>query len=162
MSHSKKIVLLGHFGVGKTSLIRRYVDQAFSEDYIVTLGVQVKKKTLEIAGIKINIIIWDLEGNTSVSKARKSYLLGSHGFVYVFDVSRPETYEHLSSEIALLRESFPGLPIQVIGNKKDLIVDKEMQDFFKSEKFSKTIFTSAKEDQNVADAFIEITKKTIV
>jgi len=161
MSHSKKIVLLGHFGVGKTSLIRRYVDQAFSEDYIVTLGVQVKKKTLEIAGTTVNVIIWDLEGNTSVSKARKSYLLGSHGFIYVFDVSRPETYEHLSSEIALLREAFPHLPIQVIGNKKDLIVDKEMQDFFKSEKFGKTIFTSAKEDQNVADAFIEITKKTI-
>ena len=48
MNVSKKIVLVGHFGVGKTSLVRRYVDSAFSEDYLVTLGVQVKKKTVDL------------------------------------------------------------------------------------------------------------------
>ena len=48
MSSAKKIVILGQFGVGKTSLTRRFVDQAFSEDYLVTLGVQIKKKTLTL------------------------------------------------------------------------------------------------------------------
>ena len=60
MSISKKIVMLGHFGVGKTSLVRRYVDSAFSEDYLVTMGVQVKKREIEFQGETIKLIIWEI------------------------------------------------------------------------------------------------------
>ena len=57
MEVSKKIVLIGHFGVGKTSLVRRYVDSAFSEDYLVTLGVQVKKKQIEKSIFRPKIMV---------------------------------------------------------------------------------------------------------
>ena len=57
MSSAKKIVILGQFGVGKTSLTRRFVDQAFSEDYLVTLGVQIKKKTLSARITSNNICV---------------------------------------------------------------------------------------------------------
>lgn len=73
MAQTKKIVILGHFGVGKTSLIRRYVDSAFSEDYLVTVGVHVKKKEIDLHDEKVTLIIWDIEGNTAIDKARKSY-----------------------------------------------------------------------------------------
>ena len=66
MATVKKIVLLGHFGVGKTSLVRRYIDSAFSEDYLVTVGVHVKKKDVVVNDEPVTLIIWDIEGNNSI------------------------------------------------------------------------------------------------
>tara|TARA_R110002072_G_scaffold22615_1_gene79228 strand:+ start:41883 stop:42368 length:486 start_codon:yes stop_codon:yes gene_type:complete len=161
MSLSKKIVLLGHFGVGKTSLVRRFVDSAFSEDYIVTMGVQVKKKEVEVGGQKIKLIIWDIEGNTSISKARKSYLIGSQGFIYVYDVTRPETFENLSSEKQYLNEIFPGVPVCSVGNKSDLIDSDQKENFIRNKIFENSIFTSAKTGENVERIFLEIAKNVI-
>ena len=160
MSKSKKIVMLGHFGVGKTSLVRRFVDSDFSEDYLVTLGVHVKKKEVEINGESINLIIWDIEGNTSISKARKSYLVGSHGFLYVFDVTRPETFENIKEEMNFLNENYPKVPVCKIGNKSDLIVSEEVKDFFNKEDFKDCDFTSAKVGDNVENVFLKISKLT--
>ena len=92
MPQSRKVVLVGHFGVGKTSLIRRFIDDAFDENYLVTVGVHVKKKVMNYQGDEITLVIWDIEGKTSVADARRSYLIGAHGFIFVFDISRPQTY----------------------------------------------------------------------
>ena len=161
MSRSKKIVLLGHFGVGKTSLVRRFVDNDFSEDYLVTLGVHVKKKELKINDDDFTLIIWDIEGNTSISKARKSYLVGSHGFLYVFDVTRPETFENIKNEMNFLAENYPNIPICKIGNKSDLIVSEKVREFFKQDDFKDCDFTSAKVGENVENVFTKISKLTM-
>ena len=161
MTHSKKIVLLGHFGVGKTSLVRQFVESAFSEDYLVTVGVHVKKKTVEVDKNEINLIIWDIEGNSSIDKARKSYLLGTHGFIYVFDITRPETYEHISGEIAFLSENYPSIPMCIVGNKADLFTEEFTPDFFKDEHFNQCFFTSAKTGKNVTEIFQEIALQTL-
>lgn len=161
MPLSKKIVLLGHFGVGKTSLVRQYVDGAFSEDYLVTIGVQVKKKDLEVNKTQISLIIWDVEGNMAISRGRKSYLLGSHGFVYVFDVTRPETFENLVSEILYLKENYPSIPVIIVGNKSDLIDSDHVKEFFQKQEFKDCHFTSAKNGDNVDLVFMEITKEMI-
>lgn len=158
MSLSRKIVMLGHFGVGKTSLVRRYVESTFSEDYLVTLGVHVKKKEVELGDKKITLIIWDIEGNTSISKARSSYLIGSHGFLYVFDVNRQETFENLDGEMKFLSENYPDIPICIIGNKSDLIASENVKEFFKQDKFKDCVFTSAKNGENVENVFEIITK----
>lgn len=161
MSLSKKIVMLGHFGVGKTSLVRRFVDSAFSEDYLVTLGVHVKRREVEIDGEKIVLILWDIEGNTSISKARTSYLLGSHGFVYVFDVTRPETFENLTEEMDFLKENYSKVPVTVVGNKSDLITSEHVEEFFKQDAFKDCEFTSAKEGENVENVFLKLTKQLL-
>lgn len=160
MSLPKKIVMLGHFGVGKTSLVRRFVESDFSEDYLVTLGVHVKKKEVEIDNQNITLIIWDIEGNTSIDRARKSYLSGSHGFLYVFDVSRPETFENLEKEMLFLNENYPKIPVCKIGNKSDLIESEAVKQFFNQENFKDCDFTSAKNDENVENVFLKITKLT--
>jgi len=78
MQKSKKIVILGHFGVGKTSLIRRFVNDSFSDNYKVTIGVHITKKVVELnADETISLIIWDLEGTDEVQMIRNSYLLGT-------------------------------------------------------------------------------------
>ena len=157
-SQSKKIVILGHFGVGKTSLVRRFVESTFSEDYLVTLGVQVKKKVVTLENDEVTLIIWDVEGNSSLTQARKSYLTGTHGFLYVFDVSRPETFENLSDEMTFLEENYPSIPVCKIGNKSDLLLSENAQEFFEQERFKEVDFTSAKEGNNVETVFQKITK----
>jgi len=161
MTHSKKIVILGHFGVGKTSLVRQFVESAFSEDYLVTVGVHVKKKTVEIESKTINLILWDIEGNTSIKKARESYLLGTHGFIYVFDVTHPETYENIANEMAFLSEKYPHIPVDVVGNKADLFTEEFTSDFFKDKHFSQCLFTSAKTGENVVEVFKKIALQTL-
>jgi small GTP-binding protein len=158
MEITKKIVLLGHFGVGKTSLVRRFIESDFSEDYLVTLGVHVKKKKVQINDQSYTLIIWDIEGNTSIDRARKSYLIGSHGFLYVFDVSRPETFENLEKEMLFLKEYHPKAAVCIVGNKTDLIESEVKEQFFKQEKFKDCDFTSAKNDENVENVFLKITK----
>ncbi|MFV9551261.1 Rab family GTPase [Algibacter sp. PT7-4] len=122
MAISKKIVLIGHFGVGKTSLIRRFVENTFTEDYKVTIGVHISKKTITIPdNEQVSLIIWDLEGQDDIKKTRPSYLLGTNGFIYVFDLSRPVTFKNLSAEIQFLKENFSTTPIKIVGNKVDLV-----------------------------------------
>lgn len=161
MSLPQKIVILGHFGVGKTSLVRQFVESQFSEDYLVTVGVHVKKKELVINHKKVTLILWDIEGNTSVDKARPSYLLGTNGFLYVFDVSRPETYENLQEQITYLNTKFPKAPVTVIANKCDTFNDDLTQHFFETPQFHNCIFTSAKTGENVEEAFIQLTTKLL-
>jgi len=161
MTHIKKIVFLGHFGVGKTSLIRRFVESEFSEDYLVTVGVHVKKKDVVINNETVSLIIWDIEGNTSINKARSSYLLGSDGFIYVFDVGRPETYKDLPDEMKYLQAHFKDIPVCKVGNKSDLFKGEFTEDFFKEQIYKGCIFTSAKTGENVEAIFTKIAQELL-
>jgi small GTP-binding protein len=60
MNNSRKVVLVGHFGVGKSSLVRRFVQNTFSDNYIVTIGVHILKKEIKINDLDLTLIIWDL------------------------------------------------------------------------------------------------------
>jgi len=160
MSSPKKIVLLGHFGVGKTSLMRRFIDDTFSEDYKVTLGVQIQKKEVELKSTKkTSLIIWDVEGNTTVKKARLSYLLGSNGFIYVFDATRIDTFNALNEEIEFLKENYPDAKIKVIGNKIDLVGKQSLIDILAQKKINYDYLTSAKSGENVNHMFQELAQE---
>ena len=158
MNLTKKIVILGHFGVGKTSLIRRFTDNEFKSDYKATIGVQVRKKDVEINGNIVSLVIWDLEGTPCISETRRSYLLGSSGFIYVFDLSRPETYENILSDKAYLKENYGNIPVVIVGNKKDLVEMETMAVFFKSRYIDINTFTSAKTGNGVNEAFSDLSE----
>ncbi len=162
MNISKKIVLLGHFGVGKTSLIRRFVDNEFDTNYQVTIGVQVKKKEVKIDNHSVSLLIWDIEGNTSIEKARKTYLMGSSGFIYVFDLNRPETFENISSEIEYLEKNFPNKPVLIIGNKEDLVDSNEKKEYFTANEIHVDYYSSAKSGKEVNEMFNDISKKLLL
>ncbi|WP_378185845.1 Rab family GTPase [Aquimarina sp. W85] len=160
MISSKKVVLLGHFGVGKTSLFRRFIDDAFSEDYKVTLGVQIKKKVVQLPnGNDLSMIIWDTEGHTDIEDTRKSYLLGSHAFIYVFDITREETYKNIHQDLAYLTKIHAKVLIKVIGNKIDLIKEKTAKDQLKALAIDVDCFTSAKTNKNVYEFFSDLAKE---
>lgn len=154
MTVSKKIVLIGHFGVGKTSLIRRFVKNTFSEDYKVTIGVHISKKTVITPDNKsISFIIWDLEGQDDIKKTRPSYLLGTSGFIYVFDLSRPTTFENLNSELNFLKENYPNIPVKVVGNKMDLVNRAHLQQYDETFSHLVDVFVSAKTGSKVESLF---------
>ncbi|PIB32996.1 GTP-binding protein [Gaetbulibacter sp. 5U11] len=163
MKISKKIVLIGHFGVGKSSLIRRFVENTFTEDYKVTIGVHILKKevTLPKSNDDITLVIWDLEGNDDITNTRPSYLIGTNGFLYVFDMTRPATYQNIEVDLDYIKDRYPKTPIKVIGNKKDLVTNE----FIKQNKdvFGRFVdfYTSAKSGTNVDDVFTNLAQAVI-
>ncbi|AXT57612.1 GTP-binding protein [Aquimarina sp. MMG015] len=160
MKLSKKVVLLGHFGVGKTSLFRRFIDNEFSEDYKVTLGVQIKKKVIEMPdGRELSMIIWDTEGHTDIEDTRKSYLLGSNAFIYVFDLTRIDTYKDLNQDLEYLSKNHPKVKVKVIGNKLDLVNEKDVTKKFEELNITVDCLTSAKTNKNVQDFFTDLAKE---
>ena len=80
---SRKVAILGQYGVGKSSLIRQFVHRKFSEKYLTTIGVKIDKKVMDLDGVELTMIIWDIAGETNQSKIPKSYQLGAHGVLYV-------------------------------------------------------------------------------
>ncbi len=159
---SKKVVLLGHFGVGKTSLIRRFVEDIFSEDYKVSIGVHILKKEVVITEEEqVSLILWDLEGTDNIENFRKSYLLGSHAFIYVFDASRPSTYKNLPDDVAYLEKNYSRSLIEVVGNKVDLIETNTLKEILSEAKIECNYLTSAKTGDNVNEMFSTLAKDLI-
>lgn len=157
MQSSKKIVVLGHFGVGKTSLIRRFVTDTFSDNYKVTIGVHITKKVVEISVNKtISLILWDLEGTDDINSIRQSYLLGTHGAVFVFDISRPSTFQHLNEDVKLVAEKMPKVPLMVVGNKSDLVEETESKNLLEEHAISVDFLTSAKTGSAVNELFLKL------
>lgn len=162
MKTSKKIILLGHFGVGKSSLIRQFVENTFTSDYKVTIGVHILKKEVTLAPEeKISLIIWDLEGYDDIKKTRASYLLGTHGFIYVFDVTRPATFENLKDDITYLTNQYANTPLKVVGNKADLVTKSYLKENKDTFGVAPDFFTSAKTGDKVDDLFTTLAKELV-
>lgn len=153
MTNSKKVVLVGHFGVGKSSLIRRYVNDIFSDDYKVTIGVHIFKKTIALENNDLTLILWDIEGKDDITEVRKSHLLGTSGFIYVFDPTRESTFKNISSELDFLNSNFPKAAVLTVANKSDLVDEAS---FIKDHEVAVNFFASAKTNSNVELIFKEL------
>lgn len=150
---SKKIILLGHFGVGKTSLIQRFVHTRFSEQYLTTIGVKIDKKEVVIGETRLNMLIWDIAGTGDQLEAPKSYLLGSKGVIYVTDLSRPSTYVKLETELEKIQSLIPGISLITVANKKDLFSPEELAEKLKDYPFDPNFLASAKTGESVEELF---------
>lgn len=160
MAISKKIILVGHFGVGKTSLVKRFVEEKFSEQYITTIGVKIDKKVVMVNEVEVKLLIWDIAGEEAQRKIPQSYRLGAHGVLYVFDLNRPSTYQHLSEEIQELQSVLPDVPVRILGNKIDLIDDALLAQL-KKEITLPFDATSAKTGEHVEEAFVSLAQLTL-
>jgi small GTP-binding protein len=116
----KKICMLGGFSVGKTSLVRRYVASIFSETYLTTVGVKIDKKTVDLSGRTVNLILWDLAGEDDIASLRMSYLRGAAGYVLVADGTRPSTLDVALSLRQRVETEYGSLPFVLLLNKNDL------------------------------------------
>lgn len=119
----KKICLLGAFGVGKTSLVRRYVDTIFSDAYLTTVGVKIDKKVLTLGTEPLALILWDIAGEDDMAAVRLSYLRGAAGYLLVVDGTRPETLETAASIQSRVNAEVGRIPFLALLNKADLVED---------------------------------------
>ena len=124
---SNEIVLkfnsVGSYSVGKTSLIRRYTENTFSEDYLPTLGVDITvKRGIIIDAKPIRLVLMDTAGEEKFGSLRKTYFEGSLGCIAVYDITRPETLKNLDRWLKEYRGvAGDDKRISVIGNKLDLV-----------------------------------------
>lgn len=154
----KKVVLVGHFGVGKSSLVQRFVHQQFSEKYLTTIGVKIDKKVVQIEDVSVKMMLWDIAGESVAMKIPKKYLTGAHGIMYVFDLSREETYSSIQEDLFEVNKTLPDAKMVVLGNKADLVNPSAIEALREIiEVDFKT--TSAKSGDNVEDSFFQLAKE---
>ncbi|MEM9921727.1 MAG: Rab family GTPase [Bacteroidota bacterium] len=150
---SKKVILTGSFGVGKTSLFNQFIFNRFSDKYLTTIGVKVNKKLVEVDGREISILLWDIAGEVSQDKVPTSYFLGASGIIYVFDLSRPSTYKNIQSDLEYLNKLVQGCVVRIVGNKRDLISEEDIAGIQEEVSVPWDILTSAKTGENVETLF---------
>ncbi len=155
----KKICVLGGFGVGKTSLVKRYVESIFSESYLTTIGVKIDKKAVDLSDLIVNLILWDVAGEDDISTLRMSYLRGSAGYVLVADGTRPSTLEVALSLRQRVEADCGPLPFVLLVNKNDLqeqwaIRDADLEDLRRKGWWTRS--SSARTGEGVEDAFKDL------
>lgn len=155
----KKVVIVGHFGVGKTSLTKQFVSNIFSEKYLTTIGVNIEKKVIDTTQGTVNLILWDIAGEEDLDTIKTSYLKGAHAFILVTDLTREITYSKIDHDINYMQGIVGVIPHLVIGNKSDLL-SKEQVSNIKS-KFKIDYVSSAKSGENVNAFFSDIAEQLI-
>ena len=151
-----KVVLLGAPGVGKTSLVARYVHSVFSEHHKSTLGVKVDRKTVQVGEQSVTMLIWDMHGEAEGLDVPPSYYSGAMAGLVVFDSVRPETIEVARSLGDRLIQSSPDAMIRLVANKSDLV---DSSDAFTAEIDGAELHrTSAKSGDGVEELFVSVAR----
>ncbi len=170
-SIKRKVCLLGNPAVGKTSLIRKYIFDSFSDKYISTVGTKVSKKDIEIEIKKIDLkltltmMVWDILGQSGYRSLHSMFYKGASGALIVCDLTRRETYDSLKIWGDSLTEVTGEIPIVFLGNKKDMSdkYDFDPQSLKSISNNYKTFsfLTSAKSGLNVENAFSRLAQMIV-
>jgi len=162
-----KVLLLGDAGVGKTSLIMRFVHNKFKSDYLLTIGMNVYSYALDVDGYRVSLSIHDIGGQKRFETFRQIFYKGSSGALFVYDITREASLRHVSQWVnELQQECKQCKDLVLVGNKVDL---EELRAVpyeagkRQSEQLGATSFieTSALSGQNVMDAFKHLAKTMI-
>jgi small GTP-binding protein len=155
-----KLVFLGDSGVGKTSLVQRYVYDSMEPDVGRTIGAVLHVKMIEHEGAVHKLVIWDLGGGESFTHVREQYCANSAGAFFVFDRTRPETLMHIDEWLNALKVSPNDAVVVALENKIDLestITDDQIKALVEARGL-KLVKTSALDNTNVDQAFLEMLK----
>jgi small GTP-binding protein len=157
----RKVCLLGDGGVGKTSLVRRFVEDSFRDEYIVSFGTKVSKKVLDLGEVELTVMLWDILGQKSDDALHSAYYKGANGALLVCDVTRIQTVEHLNKWKESFLRAVPGAKIVLVANKADLDpkIDMEKLEAAAGILGGRVIMTSAKTGEGVEAAFLELGKR---
>ncbi|MGB5912812.1 MAG: Rab family GTPase [Promethearchaeia archaeon] len=162
-----KLILTGDFKVGKTSLIRRFVENNFKEDYISTIGVEISKKSIIMdENTKLNFVLWDIGGQIGqIRPYRQRFYEGANAAFIVVDRTR-DHLDSIKTWLDDIKDSVPrNIPIVIVGNKSDLnekiVITEEQIKVIAKHLDLHFIVTSAKTGENVNEAFLYIAYRFI-
>lgn len=167
-----KVCLVGDGGVGKTSLIRKYVFNEFDDRYLFTLGTNVSKKEITLPGgegqpVTVHMMIWDIMGQKDLAKLfTEQYFKGANAGIAVCDCTDDKTLDGLLGWIDGMREAAGQVPIIILANKVDLVDHKQIDDDRLKEIAegygASHYFSSAKTGENVEKAFMELARELVM
>src|SRR5580693_1713347 len=123
----KKVCMLGSFSVGKSSLVRRFVESMFDEQYHTTIGVKVDKKVVNANDEDLTLVLWDIYGEDVFQKMRMSYLRGMHGYLLVVDGTRRQTLDDALRLNDRVVSEIGKVPAVLALNKFDLTDQWEIE-----------------------------------
>ena len=159
-----KLLLIGNSGVGKSCLLLRFSDDTYSNDYISTIGVDFKIKTVELEGKTVKLQIWDTAGQERFRTITSSYYRGSHGIIIVYDITDQESFNGVKMWLQEIDRYATSTVLKLlVGNKSDL-TDKRVVEFDVAKEFAEAnnmpfLETSALDSTNVEEAFLTMAKQ---
>lgn len=156
----KKICMVGAFGVGKTSLVSRFVRSIFSEKYHTTVGVKIDKKVVQHPSGEVSLILWDLAGEDALTTVRPAHLKGTSGYILAIDGTRRSTLDSALDLQQRVQQAVGTVPFVCVANKSDLRESWEIQQSDLDDLASlgwKIVETSAKTGEAVEGVFRTLT-----
>jgi small GTP-binding protein len=168
-SHMLKMVALGNGAVGKTSCIKRYTEDSFSERYIATIGTTFALKTVNAVSptgstITARVVLWDLAGQPTYNELRRRYMAGSSMAIIVYDVTRPQTFLDIGEWFTKFITVCPNAVVAVVANKidrEDRLVPLEAGKMVTKWLDVLHYETSAKTGENINTLFTELVTRAI-
>ena len=161
-----KVLTAGEGGVGKTTLLHRYVEGKFSSETKMTIGVEFFLKELYIDGQKVMLQLWDFGGQERFRFLLESYVIGARGALLMFDLTRAMTLENIEQWVKICRKEDPNLPILFLGSKSDLtedicVEDDYIEEFKNHFNLYDYLKISSKTGENVALSFENLSRKIL-
>jgi len=161
----KKICMLGSFSVGKTSLVRRFVESIYFEVYQTSIGVKVDKKVVRVNDEDVTLVLWDIHGEDVYQKIRMSYLRGMSGYLLVIDGTRRQTLDDALALNERVIQEAGKVPAILAFNKSDLADKWEIDSTRESELTAagwNIVRTSAKTGDSVEDVFSKLAAAMLI
>lgn len=163
--HLFKLLIIGDSGVGKSSLLVRFADNMFSGNYITTIGVDFKIRTIDVDGERVKLQIWDTAGQERFRTITATYYRGTHGVIVVYDVTSGESFANVKRWLHEIDQNCDVVNRILVGNKNDdpdrKVVLSEDARRFAHQMGIQLFETSARENINVEETFRAITKLVI-
>ncbi|KAG0016831.1 hypothetical protein BGZ81_011026 [Podila clonocystis] len=165
-----KVVILGSQGVGKTSLVVRYVQRSFSANCTSTIGASFMTKKLVVDNCKVRLQIWDTAGQERFRSMAPMYYRGANAAILVYDITSEDSFRDMSTWVQELRKNMSDdLIIHVVGNKSDLASVRRTVPISRTREYVEQTLgsdcivheVSAKDDDGVEELFFQITRKLV-
>ena len=159
-----KILTIGESGVGKTCVLRRFVENKFLKNHLATIGIDFKTKTLNINNKEIKLKIWDTAGQERFSRITTQYYKGADGIVLVYDVTDDDSYEKIRDWMAQIKANTEKdeLGFVLLGNKCDVeprVITEEQGNKMAAELNISYFETSALNGQGINEAFEHLARE---
>jgi small GTP-binding protein len=161
-----KLIIIGDTNTGKSCLLQRFADDSYNNDFISTIGVDFKVKTITINDKMIKTQIWDTAGQDRFRSITNSYYRGVHGIIISYDITNKQSFVNIDRCMRNVKDFVSDNAVKIlIGTKSDLeekrkVSKKELEDLA-NELDMKYIETSAKDNKNVDELFIIICKEIL-
>jgi Ras-related protein Rab-8A len=158
-----KLLLIGDSGVGKSCLLCRYSDDVFNSNFITTIGIDFKIRTIELDGAKIKLQIWDTAGQERFRTITQAYYRGAMGILLVYDVTDDKSFNNIRTWMRNIEQHANEQVVKILlGNKCDM-TEKKMVTYDQGDALAKEygiqfFETSAKTNVKVEEAFTAIAR----